>query len=125
MMQESDLYFRWVSMYMPLRFLESKDIQQYLMDKMDESRVDTNKICFELTPDILFEGKPIHGTNIEHLRNRGFHFMLTNFGNDEYLHQYNIAKSTYIMINRKQLSVHPQLLDEIVSGFRDLYSYFD
>ena len=30
-----------------------------------------------------------------------------------------------IMINRKQLSVHPQLLDEIVSGFRDLYSYFD
>jgi hypothetical protein len=52
-------------------------------------------------------------------------FMLTCFGNDEYLHQYNIAKSTYIMINRKQLSVHPQLLDEIVSGFRDLYSYFD
>ena len=52
-------------------------------------------------------------------------FMLTNFGNDEYLHQYNIAKSTYIMINRKQLSVHPQLLDEIVSGFRALYSYFD
>lgn len=80
MMQESEIYFRWVSMYMPLRFLESKDVQKYLMDKMDESRVDTNKICFELSPDILFDGKPIHGTNIEHLRNRGFHFMLTNFG---------------------------------------------
>ena len=80
MLQETDFYFRWVSMYMPLRYLESKNAQKYLMDKMDESGVDTNKICFELTPDILFEGKSIHGTNIEHLRNRGFHFMLTDFG---------------------------------------------
>ena len=80
MLQDSDFYFRWVSMYMPLRYLEKKDIQNILMDKMDETGIDTNKICFEISPDILFEGKPIHGTNIDHLRNRGFHFMLTDFG---------------------------------------------
>ena len=33
-----------------------------------------------MTPDLLFDRKPIHSTNIEHLRIRGFHFMLTDFG---------------------------------------------
>ena len=52
-------------------------------------------------------------------------FMLTSFGNDEYLHQYNIAKSTYVMINRKHLKEYPELLEEIVNGFKELYPYFE
>ena len=52
-------------------------------------------------------------------------FMLTNFGNSEYLHKINISKSAYMLINRKELAAHPELLDEIVDGFRELYPYFE
>ena len=52
-------------------------------------------------------------------------FMLTCFGNDEYVHKYNIAKSAYVMVNRKELSGNPELLDEIVKGFTELYPYFE
>jgi len=52
-------------------------------------------------------------------------FMLTNFGNEEYKHQFNVEKSAYMLINRKYLAAHPGLMEEIVSGFRELYPYFD
>lgn len=52
-------------------------------------------------------------------------FMLTNFGNEEYLHKFNVAKSAYVLINRKQLAAQPKLLDEIVDGFKELYPYFE
>ena len=52
-------------------------------------------------------------------------FMLTCFGNDEYVHKYNISKSAYMLINRKELAEHPSLLDEIVKGFSELYPYFE
>ena len=52
-------------------------------------------------------------------------FMLTCFGNDEYIHKYNISKSAYMLINRKELAEHPGLLDEIVKGFSELYPYFE
>ena len=52
-------------------------------------------------------------------------FMLTNFGNDEYVHKFNIAKSAYMLINRKELATNPSLLDEIVEGFTELYPYFE
>ena len=52
-------------------------------------------------------------------------FMLTCFGNDEYVHKYNISKSAYMLINRKELAEHPGLLDPIVKGFSELYPYFE
>jgi len=52
-------------------------------------------------------------------------FMLTNFGNEEYEHYENWEKSAYMLINRKYLAAHPGLMEEIVSGFRELYPYFD
>lgn len=52
-------------------------------------------------------------------------FMLTNFGNEEYVHQYNIAKSAYVLINRRMLAEYPQMLNDVVKGFRDLYPYFE
>ena len=79
-LQERDFYFRWISVYMPLRFLESKGAQQKLMNVMDETGTDTNRICFEVTPEILLEGTSRHSMMIEQLRNRGFHFMIPDFG---------------------------------------------
>ncbi len=75
-----EIYFRWLSIYMPLKYLEGKGIQQQLMQLIDQYEVDTNKVCFELSPEILIEGKAIHSAQIEQLRNRGFHFVITDFG---------------------------------------------
>ncbi|MCR5147541.1 MAG: EAL domain-containing protein [Eubacterium sp.] len=77
---EKEFYFRWLSVYMPLRYLETKSIQQKLMDVMDETGTDTNRLCFELPSELLMNGTSVHSTVIEQLRNRGFHFMLTDFG---------------------------------------------
>ena len=77
---EKDFYFRWISVYMPLRYLETKNVQQKLMDTMDEMSTDTNRICFEVAPELLLHGTNVHRNVIEQLRNRGFHFMLTDFG---------------------------------------------
>ena len=79
-LQNRDYYFRWISVYMPLKYLGMRGVQQKLMSMMDESGVDTNRVCFELSPDLLISGTSVHGKNIEQLRNRGFHFMLTEFG---------------------------------------------
>ena len=79
-LQEREFYFRWISVYMPLRFLESRGAQQKLMNVMDETETDTNRICFELNPEILLQGNSRHSMMIEQLRNRGFHFMIPDFG---------------------------------------------
>lgn len=79
-LQAREYYFRWLSLYMPLKVLASKNVQQKLIDRFDEMEVDTNRVCFELNPDILFNGDGSHSRSIENLRNRGFHFMITEFG---------------------------------------------
>ena len=79
-LRERDYYFRWLSVYMPLRFLSSKGAQQKLMNYMDDTGTDTNRICFELSPAVLVEGNSRHSMMIEQLRNRGFHFMIPEFG---------------------------------------------
>ena len=77
---DKEFYFKWLSVYMPLKYLMEKGAQQKLMERLDELEVDTNRICFELSPDILIHGEREHSINIEQLRNRGFHFMITDFG---------------------------------------------
>ncbi|MBR6364920.1 MAG: EAL domain-containing protein [Lachnospiraceae bacterium] len=79
-LQAREFYFRWCSVYMPLRQLGEKGLHQKMMSKMDEFEVDTNRLCFELSPDVLVEGTKVHSAAIENLRNRGFHFMITEFG---------------------------------------------
>lgn len=79
-LQKREYFFRWVTVYMPLQYLTTKGMQQNLMERMDESGVDTNRICFELSPNLLIAGTNEHSIAIEQLRNRGFHVMLTNFG---------------------------------------------
>lgn len=77
---DKELYFRWLSVYMPLKYLDERGMQQRLMQILDEAEVDTNKVCFELSPDLLTMGTGSQATTIEQLRNRGFHFMVTDFG---------------------------------------------
>ncbi len=77
---DRDIYYKWLSFYMPPAYLLERGAEQKLIAIMDENEVDTNRICFELPPKILTEGNKRHARNIENLRNRGFHFMLQGFG---------------------------------------------
>jgi hypothetical protein len=52
-------------------------------------------------------------------------YTLTLFGPGEYEHLVNIEKSTYLLINKKELSANPGLIKDIVEGFKELYPYFD
>ena len=71
-LQEREYYFRWISVYMPLKVLGEKGFQAKLMTKMDDFGIDTNKVCFEISPDLLIKGDGSHSTAIEHLRNRTY-----------------------------------------------------
>ncbi len=79
-LREREIFYRWVSVYMPMRFLGSSGAEKWLMQMMDTAEMDTNRLCFELSPDILLEGNVSHSKAVTQLRNRGFHFMITQFG---------------------------------------------
>lgn len=104
-LQEKEFYFRWLSLYMPLRYLETKSVQQKLMDLMDETETDTNRLCFELSPELLLNGTNVHSTVIEQLRNRGFHFMLTDFGGiNSPLMKLAYFPVDYVMLSQEMIS---------------------
>jgi EAL domain-containing protein (putative c-di-GMP-specific phosphodiesterase class I) len=104
-LQEKEFYFRWLSLYMPLRYLETKSVQQKLMDLMDETGTDTNRLCFELSPELLLNGTNVHSTVIEQLRNRGFHFMLTDFGGiNSPLMKLAYFPVDYVMLSQEMIS---------------------
>lgn len=52
-------------------------------------------------------------------------YMQTYFNTEEFEHHYNLAKSAYLLINKKELSAYPGLIKDIVEGFKELYPYFD
>ena len=90
---------------MPLRYLETKSVQQKLMDLMDETETDTNRLCFELSPELLLNGTNVHSTVIEQLRNRGFHFMLTDFGGiNSPLMKLAYFPVDYVMLSQEMIS---------------------
>mgnify|MGYP000054384353 FL=1 len=37
----------------------------------------------------------------------------------------NIGKSAYLLLNKKELHSNPNLINDIVEGFKELYPYFD
>lgn len=79
---ERELNFRWLSVYMPVRFLKEKRAEKYAMECCTKYNVPTNRICFELSENLLIETDGIVSDTIQNLRNRGFHFMLSNFGDN-------------------------------------------
>lgn len=52
-------------------------------------------------------------------------YMQTFFNSENYTHHYNLAKSAYLLINKKEMEKNPQLITDIVNGFKELYPYFD
>lgn len=76
---ERDLVFNWVSVYMPSKLLR-ESIEKKLLDSCDKYRISTSKVCFALSESLLEETDTAVRDNIKRLRNRGFHFMLTDFG---------------------------------------------
>ncbi|WP_231552778.1 hypothetical protein [Prevotella melaninogenica] len=52
-------------------------------------------------------------------------YTLTLFGPNEYEHMINIGKSAYLLLNKKELRSNPNLINDIVEGFKELYPYFD
>jgi len=52
-------------------------------------------------------------------------FMATYFEEKSFDHFFNIKKSTYLMIPKKELEANPALLDELERKFSEMYSYFD
>ena len=51
-------------------------------------------------------------------------YMQTFFNSENYTHYYNLAKSAYLLINKKEMEKNPQLITDIVNGFKELYPYF-
>ncbi len=75
-----ELNFNWLSVYMPVRFLKERRAEKMLLEYSARYEMPTSRICFELSENLLMETDTIASNTIGNLRNRGFHFMLTNFG---------------------------------------------
>lgn len=52
-------------------------------------------------------------------------FMATYFNENSFEHFFNIKKSTYIMISKKEIETNSNLLDELEIRFSQMYPYFD
>ena len=78
--KERDFFYKWLSVYMPPRFLLERAVEQKLLNFLEENGTDTNRICFEFPSKLLIDGTTKMSRVIDNLRNRGFHFMLTGFG---------------------------------------------
>ena len=79
---EKEINFNWISVYMPVKFLYESDIDSFLLEIFDRMEIPYNKICFALADKLLAETDGRAATTIGNLRNRGYHFMLTDFGGD-------------------------------------------
>ena len=78
--KERDFYFKWLSVYMPMKYLEERASETKLVSYFDEAGIDSNRVCFELSPTILTEGTAQVSRVIGNLRNRGYHFLISDFG---------------------------------------------
>ena len=77
---ERELIFGWLSVYMPVWFLKEKRAEKKVLEQCEKFKVPTNKLCFELSEKLLSEDDGTAAAAIVNMRNRGFHFMLTDFG---------------------------------------------
>ena len=80
--QDRELRFDWLSVYASAKYLSDPKAERNILTYCQKYNVPTNRICFALSEKILEETDGVVATTIKHLRNRGFHFMVTDFGND-------------------------------------------
>ena len=79
---ERDLTFKWMSVYIPAKYLADKKCERNILEYCSRYKVPTNRICFELSSRVLTDEENDITGMIKRLRNRGFHFMLNGFGGD-------------------------------------------
>ncbi|MBQ8967664.1 EAL domain-containing protein [Ruminococcus sp.] len=77
---QRELLFNWLSVYMPSKYLRDIGAENRLMDITEKLNVRTSQVCFTLSEKLFEETETVVAENIKKLRNRGFHFMLTDFG---------------------------------------------
>ena len=78
--EERELRFNWISLYMPIRFLLDGSPDRTLMECCSKYEISADRLCFALPDTLLNEDNESVAVQIQNLRNRGFHFMLTDFG---------------------------------------------
>ena len=85
---------------MPAEYLRDIRAERNLMEFCKRFEVHTNKVCFALSSKILEEQDGSASTVLRNLRNRGFHFMLMDFGAESCpmmkLSEFNVD---YVMIS--------------------------
>lgn len=77
---QRELMFNWLSVYMPAKYLRNISVENTLMELTEKYEIRTTQLCFALSEKLFEETEPNIADNIKKLRNRGFHFMLTDFG---------------------------------------------
>ena len=77
-----EIEFNWASIYMPVRFLKRIDAVKSVSNYCEKFNISANKVCFEMSVDLLNETDGRAAENMNALRKKGFHFILENFGGD-------------------------------------------
>ena len=72
----------WASVFMPARFLRQTEAPRVVADYCDKFGVKYERVCFELSPDVLDEADSTAADNLALMRRQGFHFLLTGFGTE-------------------------------------------
>ena len=68
------------------------------------------------------DGEPVANTKRYRVYSK---IIATYFSDKLFMHIENIDKSVYMLINRKQLELNPNLIDDIEESFMQMYDYFD
>jgi EAL domain-containing protein (putative c-di-GMP-specific phosphodiesterase class I) len=77
---EREMQFDWLSVYMPVHYLQQIACDRVLMEKCRKYELPYNRLCFAMPETLLLEKDNIAAKTIRILHGYGFHFMLTNFG---------------------------------------------
>ncbi len=75
-----DVPFDWISVYMPVHYLQQIACDRILMEHCRKYGIMYNRLCFALSGALLLETDGIAARTIRILHGYGFHFMLTGFG---------------------------------------------
>ncbi len=77
---ERELTFDWLSLYMPIRFMKRGDAIKTVSDLCTRFKIKSDKICFEVSETLLDETDGTAAEFIDTMRERGYHFLLSEFG---------------------------------------------
>ena len=81
---EREVDVDWASVFMPARFLRQTEAPRIATDYCDKFGVKYERVCFELSPDVLDESDSSSADNVALMRRQGFHFLLTGFGTEDF-----------------------------------------